>query len=97
MNVANALRNVANAFENNFSALENVANGLKYVVMRCQCIFQRIFQRIFDLSLMPGFRKEGHIWPNNPVGFVSVLFSPDNPTGSMLTIIAIIITVNQGI
>ena len=65
MNVANALRNVVNAFvENNFSALKNVANGLKYVVMRCQCIFQRIFQRIFDLSLMPGFRKEGHIYKN---------------------------------
>ena len=63
MNIANALRNVANAFKNNFSALENVANGLKYVVMRCQCIFQRIF----DLSLMPGFRKEGHKYEANEV------------------------------
>ena len=39
MNVANALQNVANTFKNNFSALESISNGLKYIVMRCQCIF----------------------------------------------------------
>ena len=47
-NVVNALGNIANAFENNYSALENVSNGWKNVTH---------FRCIFDLSLMPGFRK----------------------------------------
>ena len=51
MNVANALQNVANAFKNNFSALESVSNGLKYIVMRCQCISQRIFNAFFTYLL----------------------------------------------
>ena len=56
-NVANAFGNIANAFGNNYSALDSVSNGLKYVATHFQCIFQRIFQCVFELSLMPGFRK----------------------------------------
>ena len=39
----NALSNVANAFENNNSALESLANGLKNVATKFQCIFQSVF------------------------------------------------------
>ena len=55
----NVLTNIASAFGNDYTGLESASNWLKYIICcnAFQMHFSMHFPCIFDLSLIPGFRK----------------------------------------